>query len=432
MRRSGRLVFDIWMVLLVAVVFGIVASSAALAAQSTVVTVWGWRSQDKALWEAVQAKLDVMGENIKIEHRAITATQYDAVLSTAMQGGQGPDIITSRAGLTVASYAAAGQYEPLAGKVNLSVFNPGVLQQVSYNGVAYAVPFAVQTVHVYYNKDIYKKLGLQVPQTWDEFIKNLKTIKSAGYIPLFVSGREAWTLPLIVEAIGATWLGNDWTAEAAARKTDFTAPEFVAVLQRIKDLEPYFQPNATASNYNDMNVAFTTGMAANVIDGIWSHATYQQANPNLNFGTFLVPGRTKSVRPQVYAFVDGGYAINAASKVKPAAVKVLSLMASVAGGQVFIDTTHEPSAVPGVTVPGGDVLLKQALQEYANQPVSPIFGIRSAFDMHPVSSQQKNVTAYQGINSLLMDAVQGMLVGKLTPAAAAKRVNDGLSWYFKK
>lgn len=432
MCRSGRLVFGILTVLLVALVLGPVASFRVLAAQPTVVTVWSWRTQDNALWKAVQDKLDAMGENIKIEHRAITATQYDAVLSTAMQGGQGPDIITSRAGSTVASYAAAGQYEPLTGKVNLSAFNPGVLQQVSYKGVAYAVPFAIQTLHVYYNKDIYKKLGLQVPQTWDEFIKNLKTIKSAGYIPLFVSGREAWTLPLIVEAIGATWLGNDWTKKAVDRKTNFTDPKFVEVLQRIKDLEPYFQSNATASNYNDMNVAFTTGMAAHVIDGIWSHATYQQANPKLNFGTFLIPGPTKSVRPQVYSFVDGGYALNAASKVKPAALKVLNLMASVAGGQIFVDTTHEPSAVPGVTVPGGDVLLKQALQEYASQAVSPIFGIRSAFDMPPVSSQQKNVAAYQGINSLLMDAVQGMLVGKLTPEAAAKRVNDGLSWYFKK
>lgn len=249
-------------------------------------------------------------------------------------------------------------------------------------------------------------------------------------MPLFVAGREAWTLPLIVEAIGATWLGNDWVKQAEARKKDFNDVRFVDVLRRIQELVPYFQDNFLASNYTDMDMAFSTGLAAHVVNGIWAHTTYQSNNPSLNSGIFPVPGASTSVPKQVYAFVDGGYAVNAASKVKDAAIKVVRFMATLEGGQIFIDTTREPSAVPGVKAPADDAILQQALSDYARVAMSPIFGIRSVFDRPPVSSERKQVEEFRGINGLLMEAVQGMFASQLTPEQAAKKVNDGLSWYF--
>lgn len=36
-----------------------------------------------------------------------------------------------------------------------------------------------------YNKDIFSKLGLQIPKTWDEFMAVSKKIKDAGQLPLY-------------------------------------------------------------------------------------------------------------------------------------------------------------------------------------------------------------------------------------------------------
>ena len=48
----------------------------------------------------------------------------------------------------------------------------------------YAVPISGMGIGIYYNKDIYDKLGLSVPETWDEFIANCEKIKESGSNPI--------------------------------------------------------------------------------------------------------------------------------------------------------------------------------------------------------------------------------------------------------
>ena len=50
----------------------------------------------------------------------------------------------------------------------------------------YGVPFTMTTVAVMYDKAMYEKLGLSVPETWDAFMANCEALKEAGYTPLSV------------------------------------------------------------------------------------------------------------------------------------------------------------------------------------------------------------------------------------------------------
>ena len=68
---------------------------------------------------------------------------------------------------------------------------------------------------VLYNIPVYKKLGLEIPKTWDEFMKNNETIKKAGGIdPVEQTYGETWTSQLFV-------LGDYHNVEAAV--PDFAA-----------------------------------------------------------------------------------------------------------------------------------------------------------------------------------------------------------------
>ena len=52
---------------------------------------------------------------------------------------------------------------------------------------------------VLYNIPVYKKLGLEIPKTWDEFMKNNEAIKKAGGIdPVEQTYGETWTSQLFV------------------------------------------------------------------------------------------------------------------------------------------------------------------------------------------------------------------------------------------
>lgn len=56
---------------------------------------------------------------------------------------------------------------------------------VNTTGEILAVPFMVTVgtaTAYYYNKEAFKKAGVEIPQTWEEFMKVVKKLKAAGYI----------------------------------------------------------------------------------------------------------------------------------------------------------------------------------------------------------------------------------------------------------
>ena len=51
---------------------------------------------------------------------------------------------------------------------------------------------------ILYNKNVYEKLGLQVPKTWAEFMANNDKIKAAGITPVIQTFEDTWTSQLFV------------------------------------------------------------------------------------------------------------------------------------------------------------------------------------------------------------------------------------------
>jgi raffinose/stachyose/melibiose transport system substrate-binding protein len=395
------------------------SSSADTSADNTV-TVWSWRDQDKEIWTKVEKALQDTGKDIKIDFRSVTATQYDASLQTAMNGGQGPDILTLRAGSGVAKYAEPNQIVALNDKVSgLEDFSEGALGQVSFNEKVYAVPFAVQTAQFFYNKDIFSKYGLSEPKTWDELIQIMETLKSNGVTPMSVSGREGWALNLIVDQVGATSLGDEWVQGLVDGKNKFNDPQFVDVLSRINDLKKYFQDGFMAAGYQDMETAFAQGQAAIILDGIWGVKAIKEQNPDLNMGSFMAPPVKAGDPSRIYAFVDGGYALNEAAKDKETAIEVLKFAASQNYGQLYTDTFGEISAYPGIVPTEGTEMLNQAMDRFKNNSINKLFRIRSPFDKGELA-----------IGTILSAGMQEMLADKKSPQELADSIQkDIASWY---
>ncbi|RLQ94780.1 ABC transporter substrate-binding protein [Falsibacillus albus] len=414
-----------WLTLMLAAIL-VMASIAGCSSKSSgekdgkTVTVWSWRKQDKDLWAKVQENLKKDGKDITIKFRGVTPTQYDATLQTAMNGGKGPDILTLRAGSGITKYSDAKQIVALDEIDGLKDFSKGIISQVQSNGKTYAVPFAVQTSQFFYNKDIFDKYNLSEPKTWDELVSDFKTLKENGVTPMAVSGREGWALNLIVDAVGATSLGDDWVKDLIAGKNKFNDPKFVDVLKRINDLKPYFQDGYSASSYEDMKTLFTQGQVAVILDGIWSAGEYTKQNPDLKFGSFMAPPVNAGDEPHIYAFLDGGYGLNAKANNKDKAMEVLKYAATKDFGQLYTNTFGEISAYPGVKAENASEALTQAMDRFENNSINQLFRIRSPFD-----------TGDPGIATILSAGMQSMLAGKQTPQQLGDKVQKDLSKWYK-
>lgn len=384
------------------------------------VVIWTWRDQDVAVWQAAAEALQATWPGLEVDVQVSDATEFETQVSTAMQGGQGPDIITTRAGESYFQpYVDANMFVSLTDQVpGLADIPEGTLGQVSYNGDVWAVPFASQVWMFYYNTDIFEEHGLTPPETWADLMAICETLSETDIAPLFVPAREGWVLSGYVDCIGATYLGNDYAGQMIAGEQTFTDERFVNLITRIKDLEPCFQEGFVGNNVPDMDAAFQTGRAAMILYGGWAALTYAEQNPELNFDFFISPPDEAGGEQFSYVFVDGGYAVNAASEVQEAALELVRYSATLDYAQTFSDLTAEMSSIPGVVASDDNFYLQRQL-EYSELAIQNLFRIRSAFDQGD-----------PGVSTLLAPLMQGVISDQLSPEDAAQQIQDGLAqWY---
>ena len=404
---------------------------------ATTVTVWSWRSQDAPLWKTVQSDLAKQGTKVNINFRAISATSYDSVVQTAMNGGRGPDIFYDRAGEGTQTYAAAGLIKPLDGAVNLSSIKKTALQAAQYKGKTYGVPFAVQTMSVFYNKSLLQKNGVSVPTTWTGFLSALQTLKGKGVTPMYAMGVQQWLLALQIDTVGASTMPDSFTQALTNKTARYTGTPYVQTLSAFQQLAPYLEKNwqGTGSAGNEQETAFALGKCAFIIDGIFDTATIRQVNPTMDIGQMLVPSPDGQT-PKIDWYVDGDISLN--SKIgnaaeAQAAQKVVAFTSSKDFGNAFSDIAGEISPIAGVSVPTKYPLSVQAANWYTHQAINPIFGIRSPMDTpdpDPASLKQKSPKTVPGIFTAEQNIAVPLLEHKQTPQQAAANVQQTVKWYF--
>lgn len=67
-----------------------------------------------------------------------------------------------------ASYASMGIFADITGKIDVSSYFEGPVDSCTYDGKLYGVPFGVNCLAMFYNKDMLDEAGIEVPTTWSE------------------------------------------------------------------------------------------------------------------------------------------------------------------------------------------------------------------------------------------------------------------------
>lgn len=383
-------------------------------------TLWSWRTEDVDTYNTkIFSKFEEENPGIKVDFQApVVNTEYNQSLTTALAGSDGPDIAMVRAYGGLQGWTQ--DLLPLDSIVpDLDQIPAAVLQgSKGVDGKIYSVPTFVQTLQMFYNKDIFAKYNLEVPKTWDDFIKVNDTLLANKVTPMALGAKDGWVLPIFADIMGAARYGGTTFEKAVTSgETTFSDPNYVASLQIVKDMQKYLNEgdNVTGVGYTDAQTLFTSGLAGMYPGGTFELTTFTK-NPDLKIGTFPVPTPPGSVSstPLVPAFADGGWAINA--KIDPAkkdaAEKLIAWMDTAEFGQLAADNLKMFSAIPGVTY--SDPVLQQMWSDYQAEPAAYLM---------LVNYRYCNPTA----DSILATDTQKMFLGQMTPQEVAADVTDGVS-----
>ncbi|MGR2681390.1 ABC transporter substrate-binding protein [Chromobacterium haemolyticum] len=141
---------------------------------------------------------------------------------------------------------------------------------LSYKGQLYALPFYVESSMTYYRKDLFAKLGLNMPErpTYQQIAGFAKTLKEKGGVyGICLRGKAGWGenmayLSTLVHTNGGRWFDEQW-------RPTIDSPEWKQSLNFYVDLmRRYGPPGASTNGFNENLTLFASGKC-----GIWIDAT---------------------------------------------------------------------------------------------------------------------------------------------------------------
>lgn len=117
------------------------------------------------------------------------------VLLSATLAGRGPDVALNVAGKEPVNYALRNAVADLTQFDDFeevtTYFKPEAMNSFMLDGGVYALPQTMSFHVMFYRADILKELGLQIPNTWDEFYECLSVIQknnmNVGILPDYTS-----------------------------------------------------------------------------------------------------------------------------------------------------------------------------------------------------------------------------------------------------
>ncbi|WP_408007638.1 ABC transporter substrate-binding protein [Pseudalkalibacillus sp. A8] len=382
-----------------------------------VLTIGSWRTEDKAAYDKIIEAFNEEHPDIKVEFKPSKNTEYDTILNTALQSGEGPDIIQLRPYAPGMELAKAGYLEPIDDLDGIDVFTEETLSAAtSEDGKVYGVPLSLNSAQMFYNKKIFNDLGLEEPKTWDEFIELNEKLKEEGVTPIALGTKEGWLLSLAHAIVGPAHYGaNEFVDQITEGDKTFTSEEFVSSLDAMDELKQYFPENYEGLGMEDIRTLFFTEEAAMFPLGSWEIEVLREMSPDLEIGFFPMPS-AEGKDPTMTTWVDGSYGINANSTNKEEAKKFLEFMTTEKFAKLFSDELARIPAVPGVKT---EDELVTAMAEASNE--------YSTSYMMLVHFNRGNPTT----KATLETELQGMYLGKQTPKGVAEKLQGNAVTYFE-
>lgn len=379
-------------------------------------TIGSWRTEDVAKYEKVIALFNETNPDIQVEFNPTKNTEYNTVLNTSLQAGEGPDIFHLRPYAAGLKLAEAGFVEPISDINGLDEFSDDYLAtSKGADGKQYGVPLNISSTQFFYNKKIFADQELEVPTTWDEFIEVNEKLLDAGITPIAMGTKEGWLLSLTHGIVGAGVLdGNTFADKLVTGDKDFTDPAFVESIEVMNDLKKYFPANSEGLGMDDIRTLFAMEQAAMFPLGSWEIPVINELNAELDYGFFPMPSKTGN--QTVTTWVDGSFAINANSKNKEAAKTFLEFLTTKEFGELFVDEFKMISAIPGIT---SDNELLSELSKTVESNSTPYYWVINFVSGDPTTK------------TVLETELQGMYLGEVTPAEVAQKLQENAETSFE-
>ena len=310
--------------------------------------------------------------NITLEVNFIA--DLDRVTRTAVQGGEGPDIILSPGPAFVMDYVEAGHVLPLDEYAEqygwYETIYPWALDVGRVDGALYSVPLTYETMVLFYNATLFEQMGWKVPTNRTELETVAEAAAEAGIIP-FIHSNGSWKAAneWYVTIFYNNYAGSQAIYEALTGERRWDDPLFVESIELLDDYMQRGWFSGSRENYytlqhGDVWGALGDGTAAMQMVGTWGflHAKVYFEDTGNEWSWAPLPSLREGLQPDYALGIGGSLSINAATSNPDAAAEVLDwlysdpqriagLISDIGGGEYVVPVRIAREDFPAETDP---------------------------------------------------------------------------------
>jgi len=278
-------------------------SAEASGGASGTVTIWYyWETagHQEALNTIVQQFNDSQDE-ITVEAKYVPFADFKKQLSIGASADELPDLVILD-NPDHAAYASMGIFADITDKFDVSTYYDGPVNSCTLDGKLYGVPFGSNCLLMFYNEDMLKEAGVEVPTTWDELLETAQACTKdnvSGFAHCALQNEEGtFNFLTYVWSTGAT--SYEINSEGGIR-----------ALTMVKDLVDSGAMTKDAINWTqgDTMNQFISGNLAMMINGTWQVPTMREEAPDLNWNVAPIPmdmQQASGLGGENYAVISGG------------------------------------------------------------------------------------------------------------------------------
>ncbi|MBU1178108.1 extracellular solute-binding protein [Patescibacteria group bacterium] len=391
--------------------------------EKTEINMWGlW--DDSEVFDELISTYQQENPNIAVNYKKYTYTEYEQTVIEALAAGKGPDIWMihntwlpkhkNKLGAITEGKMSVYEYQKTFVDVAAADFISG--DQI------YGFPLYVDTLALYYNKDLFNTASIaSPPSTWKEFKSNVKSLtKVDEFGDIQQAGASIGTAKNINRAVdvlyllmlqnGTKMVDDEKTAATFdGENTTSDGESYIPGLDALIFYTDFANPKKTIYTWNRSMPfsidAFVEEKAAMMFNYAYYNEVIKSKAPKMNYGIASVPQIEGS--PKRYDYSNyWGWVVSNASDKKDASWDFLTFLAKQESVKSYCETTGRPASRRDVV---NDQLQNPDQKIFAQQALTA----QSWYQADPST-----------IESIFTDMIESVALGE---KEAKKALDDGVS-----
>lgn len=362
--------------------------------------------------------------DVKIQTEILGNEQYKDKIKVLSASNELPDVGVTWAAGYMQPFVKGEMFAPLDDVIDSNLkdqFVAGTTEAFAIDGKTYGLPLELNITPVYYNKEIFEKYNLEVPETYDDFLTVVKTLTDNGVTPITLGNKDRWTGSMWYMYLADRIGGPEVLTNAINRSGSFEDPALVQAAEEIKKLVDMggFVKGFNGLSNDEAKGYFMNEQAAMYLMATWELPNYT-TSPDVTqefkdkVGYFKFP-TYEGGKGDINSYVGGpgvGLFVSEKSKVKEEAKDFVAYLVQEWGK----NSVKDAGVIPATVVDTSNIELDQMYIDILND-----LGEASNLTLYA------DVQMSSSVAQVHLDMIQSLFGGQATPKEFTAKQEQALA-----